>query len=151
MSNRMVFPAGKYWIGDPCYVFPHEGPMETKWYELLDEANFFKEVSYAELDDGKIKVWTASTAYGDGQYTGSNGSVFPVDAGLLGIVPQETVDYLNRADNDSDYLGLFIEFNESFIVESNNGLFHFGHIEIDTGDDSRFDEYEDDEPEDDYE
>jgi len=150
MSNKMVMPAGKWWIGDPCYVFPHKGPMANKWDELLAEVDFFDN-SYGELDNGKIKVWAASTAYGDGRYVGSNGKAFPVDAGLIGIVPQETVDYLGKTDNDLDYLGLFIEFNESFIVESNNGLFHFGHIEIDTGDDSSFDEYEDDEPEDEYE
>lgn len=151
MSNKMVMPAGKWWIGDPCYIFPHKGPMENKWDELLDEVDFFDKFSYGELDNGKIKVWAASTAYGDGRYVGSNGKAFCVDAGLIGIVPQETVDYLGKTDNDLDYLGLFIEFNEPFIVESNNGLFHFGHIEIDTGDDSSFDEYEDDEPEDEYE
>ena len=140
-SFRATLPAGKWWIGDPCYVFPHTGPMENKWDELLNEANFFEEVSYAELDDGKIKVWTASTAYGDGRYTGSDGSVFPVDAGLLGIVPQETVDYLGRTDNNLNRCGLFIEFDESFVAESDGGNFRFGHIRIDTGDYDE--EYED--------
>ena len=144
MSNRMVLPAGKYWIGDPCYVFPNEGPMGGKWDELLDEANFFEDVSYAELDNGEIKVWAASTAYGDGVYGGSNGKLFPVDAGLLGIVPQETVDYLGRTGNDLDHCGLFIEFNESFIVQSRGGNFRFGHIQIDTqgyGDDDEYGYY----------
>ena len=147
MSNRMIFPAGKYWIGDPCYIFPHKGPMENKWDELLAEANYFEDMSYAELDGGKIKVWTASTAYGDGRYIGSNGKAFPVDAGLIGIVPRETVDYLNRADNDLDYCGLFIEFTESFVVESKDGYFRFGHITIDTGgygdnDEDDYEEYD---------
>lgn len=142
MSNKMIMPAGKYWIGDPCYVFPNKGPMENKWDEILAEVNFF-EVSYGELDDGKIKVWAASTAYGDGRYIGSNGKAFPVDAGLIGIVPKETVDYLGRTDNDLDYLGLFIEFTEPFVVRSNNGLFHFGHIEIDTGDYTEDEDYYD--------
>jgi len=134
MSNSMVMPAGKYWIGDPCYIFPHHGPMENKWEELLAEVGFFEE-SYGELDDGKIKVWAASTAYGDGRYIGSNGKAFPVDAGLIGIAPQETVEYLGRTDNDLDYLGLFIEFEEPFVVKSRDGNFTFGHIDIDTGDD----------------
>lgn len=147
MSNQMTMPAGKYWIGDPCYVFPHKGPMKDKWDELLAEVDFF-DVSYGELDDGKIKVWAASTAYGDGRYIGSNGKAFPVDAGLIGIVPLETVQYLNRADNDLDYLGLFIEFDEPFVVRSQDGLFNFGHIEIDTGDEcDDYDDYSDDEDE----
>lgn len=144
MSNNMFLPAGKYWIGDPCYIFPQEGPMANKWDELLAEVDFFDN-SYGELDDGKIKVWAASTAYGDGCYIGSNGKAFPVDAGLIGIAPQETVDYLNSADNNLDYLGLFIEFNKSFIVESKDGLFHFGHIEINTCDED--DDFYDDEDE----
>lgn len=139
MSNTMTMPAGKYWIGDPCYIFPHTGPLENKWDELLAEVDFF-EVSYGELDDGKIKVWAASTAYGDGTYVGSNGKAFPVDAGLIGIAPQETVDYLGRSDNDLDYAGLFIEFKEPFVVKSRNGNFTFGHINIDTGDDYDSDE-----------
>ena len=142
-SFRATLPAGKWWIGDPCYIFPHKGPMGGKWDDLLAEVDFF-DVSYGELDDGKIKVWAASTAYGDGRYVGSNGKAFPVDAGLIGIVPQETVDYLGRTDNDLDYLGLFIEFTEPFLVKSNNGLFHFGHIRIDTGD-YNDEEYEEDE------
>ena len=134
-----TLPAGKYWIGDPCYVFPDEGHMESKWDELLDVVEFFK-TPYGELDNGKIKVWAASTAYGDGCYTANNGKTFRVDAGLLGIVPQETVDYLGRTDSDLDYSGLFIEFTEPFIVQHNAGVFNFGHIEIDTGDDYDADE-----------
>jgi len=145
MSNKMVMPAGKYWIGDPCYVFPNDGPMENKWNEILAEVDFF-DVSYGELDDGKIKVWAASTAYGDGRYIGSNGKAFLVDAGLIGIVPMETVEYLDRTDNDLDYLGLFIEFEEPFVVEARNGNFAFGHIGIDTGDD--YDDYDSDEEDD---
>ena len=141
-------PAGKYWIGDPCYVFPHNGPMENKWDELLNEVDFFDTLSYGELDDGKIKVWAAHTAYGDGRYFGSNGKTFPVDAGLIGIVPLETVKYLDNKESNLDNCGLFIEFTKSFIVESRDGLFHFGNIDIDTKDDEEFDEeyeYDDDE------
>lgn len=144
MSNKMIFPAGKYWIGDPCYVFPNDGPFRNRWDELLDEVEYFETLSYGELDDGKIKVWAAHTAYGDGRFVGSNGAMFPVDAGLIGIVPMDTVEYLNRTDNDLDYCGQFVEFKESFVVESRNGDFIFGHIGIDTGDDGDDGQYDDD-------
>jgi hypothetical protein len=52
----MQFPAGKYWIGDPCYVLG---------------ANGFS--------------WTHSTAYGDGLYKDKLGRVYLVDSGTLGI------------------------------------------------------------------
>lgn len=151
MSERMVFPAGDYWIGDPCYLFPHKGPLASKWDELLDKLNFF-EVSYGELDNGKIKVWGSFTAYGDGLYGESNGGkLFPVDAGLLGIAPQETVDYLSMAKalaqsdlkvedalakirSELEYSGLFVHFPESFVVRANMGNFLFDTIEIITGD-----------------
>lgn len=133
MSNMMAMPAGQYWIGDPGYVFPNHGPMKNKWNDLLVESNFF-ETPYVELDDGKIKVWAAFTVYGDGLYMGSDGKGFPVDAGLIGIVPVETVETLGRIDNDLNYCGLFIEFEEPFQVECRNGQFNFGHYTIDTGD-----------------
>lgn len=129
MSRFMMMPAGKYWIGDPSYVF---SAMNHKWHQLFDETDFFMD-AYGELDDGKIKVWAESTAYGDGFYYGSNGFGFAVDSGLIGIVPQETVEYLNNSDVDSDYSGMFIEFSEPFEVEAHNGKFAFGHIIIDTG------------------
>jgi hypothetical protein len=130
MSDTMM--PGKYWIGDPCYVFPHDGPMGNKWDELLAEVEFF-ETAYGELDEGRIKVWASPTAYGDGSYTSNCGEVFSVDSGLLGIVPQETVDYLGRTDNDLADSGLFIEFKEPFWVGClSRGYFSFGHIHIDT-------------------
>ena len=145
-------PAGKYWIGDPCYVFPHNGPMENKWNELIDEV-IFSENPYCELDGGEIKVWAALTAYGSGVYLGSNDKMFYVDDGLnsaclLGIVPLETVKYFDRTDINLDELGLFIEFKEPFVVKSRGGQFQFGNIVIDTEnyDDSLYDEeYEYDE------
>lgn len=141
MSNEMLMPAGKYWIGDPCYIFPNKGLMEDKWEELLDKVGIFDDIAYGELDNGKIKVWAAPTAYGDGYYVSENGKAFPVDAGLIGIVPLETVKYLDNADSDLDYSGLFVEFTEPFIVEAVDGLFRFGHIVINTCDDN--DEEED--------
>jgi hypothetical protein len=146
MSNKMFMPAGEYWIGDPCYIFPDKGPMEDKWDELLDEVDFSK-TSYGELDDGKIKVWAAPTAHGSGVYLTSNNKMIYVDnglngAGLIGIVPLKTIEYLNRTDIILDKLGLFIEFKWSFEVMSKNGFFRFGNIAIDTEnyDDSLYDE-----------
>ena len=133
-------------MATPCYVFPDEGPMESKWDELLEVVEFF-ETPYGELDDGKIKVWAHSTFFGDGCYIGNNGKTFLVDSGLIGIVPQETVDYLGRKDNDLDYSGLFIEFTEPFIVHYNPvGVFNFGQLQIDTGvdDDDYHNDYHND-------
>lgn len=144
MSDAMVMPAGKYWIGDPCYIFPNDGPMSDKWIELMEKSDFFN-ISYVELDDGKIKVWAAPTVYGDGVYSGIHGSDvidFAVDAGLIGIAPQETVDYLGVQDSNLETMALFVEFNTPFEVKCLDGVFSFGHVYINTNDD---DEYGDDE------
>lgn len=134
MYNMMKMSAGKYWIGDPCYIFPHTGPMKDKWDEILQKSDYFSKY-YGELDNGKIKVWAAPTAFGDGSYFSNTGKEFPVDAGMIGIVPYETVEYFNRNDNDLSLLGLFIEFEEPFIVGLRGGCFTFGNIEIDTAED----------------
>lgn len=143
MTIHTILPAGHYWIGDPCYLFPHEGPMGEKWGELLDNnVETTEEGSPWTLDSGKIRIWTEGTAYGDGLYRDDFGNLFGVDSGLLGIATQETVDYL---DNDKEYVkrcGLFIEFKEPFLVEIDSGRFKFGHIFIDTGDVGDEEEFE---------
>ena len=58
----MQFPAGKYWIGDPCYVAG---------------ANGFS--------------WVHSTFIGDGIYTDNRGRDYLVDSGALGIFPASAV------------------------------------------------------------
>ena len=146
MGFSDTLPPGKWWIGDPCYVFPHDGPMAEKWDELLAKSNFLEGEMPVELDDGKIKVWAASTCYGDGRYPSSIGFDFPVDAGLIGIIPIETVAYLNRTDVDLNQLGYILNFKTPFCIKAEDGMFTFGHITINTcSDDYDEDDYDDDE------
>ena len=132
MSFNDVLPSGKYWIGDPAYVFPNDGPMSNKWDELLEKSNFLEGEMPVELDDGKIKVWAAGTAYGDGRYPSSIGFDFPVDSGTLGIIPIEIVAYLNRTDVDLNQLGYILNFKTPFRISVEDGAFTFGHITINT-------------------
>lgn len=134
MSFKSMLKPGKYWIGDPCYVFPHKGPMKDKWHELLNACNYFEDDMPAVIDNGKITVWAAGTAYGDGCYESNFGDNFPVDAGLIGIIPVETIEYLGRTDNNLDRLGKFVTFDSEFSIQLNAGYFRFGDITIDTGD-----------------
>lgn len=92
-------PAGTYWVGDPCYAFEDH----AVWMALLESADYTgpHRILEAEVEVdgfGKVaergynepvrrEVFAASgTAFGDGQYDGSDGNLYPVDAGLLGIV-----------------------------------------------------------------
>jgi hypothetical protein len=117
------FPAGKYYIGDPCYVFNHEN-----WLSLLEKTGYFEEIREFEYK-GK-KAYADSTAYGDGQYRDNFGDLYGVDAGLIGIMPIEVIDCDLCELSD----GKIVEFTEDFKVSSNNGLFIFGKIIIDTRD-----------------
>lgn len=141
MSFSAELKAGQYWIGDPCYVFPNDGPMKDKWDEILAASDFFEKEMPAEIDNGKIQVWASFTAYGDGCYLSNMGDEFPVDAGLIGIVPLETIEYLGRADNNLNKLGLFVTFHEDFTIHAEAGRFRFCDIIIDTNDDDFEDEY----------
>lgn len=129
MKTKFTLPAGTYYIGDPCYVFPNKGPDSEKWDELLEQCDYFTNTCYGEIPN--IKVWTKHTPFGDGSY-GSNyeNKQFFVDSGLIGIVPIETVNYL-EVDTDLEVGGLFHTFEEQFVVDfSNPEVFQFGDILI---------------------
>lgn len=139
-----MLPAGKYFIGDPCYVIRDED-----WSDILDETRFFglyatekamMEDDYSAKDEQNgifkykgHKLAASSTAYGDGEYHSNVGTKFSVDAGLLAAVPMALVDMTAYGDT-LEKLGAFVEMEEDFDVDYNDGVITFGHIEIYTGD-----------------
>lgn len=135
MSNAtFVLPAGNYWIGDPCYPFPNDGPKSDEWDKVLAATDFFQN-PHCDLDE--IQVWAGNTVYGDGTYAGSDGNIYPVDSGLIGIMPESTVDYLG---NDKAWLancGTFGTFAKPFDVVFDGVLLQFGDVTINTEDDPR--------------
>jgi hypothetical protein len=79
-ATEHTFPAGKYYIGDLCYV--------------LDDEHY--DAAVCDGDDGfqtngTHTIGYFSTAYGDGCYRGTNGKNYGVDAGIIGIVPAEII------------------------------------------------------------
>ena len=74
--------AGEYWVGDPCYVLPDE-----VYFGIWDKQYKFND---GTIDCGNgLSFQVHGTAWGDGEYKGSNGFVYGVDAGVLAIVPME--------------------------------------------------------------
>jgi hypothetical protein len=122
-----TFPAGKYYIGDPCYVV-----RDGSWGKLIDETGCFGlDLDGKNWDDGKFTYrgkfcFAAGTAYGDGCYTDHRGGEYPVDAGLIGILPVEVCVKKNLKD------GRVVDFTSDFEVYEFDGVFHFGHVKIDT-------------------
>jgi len=78
-------PAGRYWVGDPCYCF------DSSWHKILDSSKYLKEPYYRE--DGVAVVCALNTAHGDGMYLDRQGRSYPVDAGLIGLVLCGEEDY----------------------------------------------------------
>ena len=78
-ATERTFPAGKYYIGDPCFV--------------LDDEHFDFTVCDGDgfVTNGTHVLGYFSTAYGDGCYRGTNGQSYGVDAGIIGIVPAELI------------------------------------------------------------
>lgn len=137
--NKIKMSAGKYFLGDCCYAVPND-----LWGELLNSCDYFEEPI------GTVRGYSIlglSTAYGDGYYPGSDGKSYGVDAGLIGLVPEEFIEkYPKRHRDHLESLGSFVEFSEDFECWNDNGTLHFGHIFIETGDENTLEEkVEDDE------
>ena len=150
-----TLPAGRYYVGDPCYLFG-EGRLFTNddWSELCDATDSFESSSdgiftWRGIDE--CLFFASSTQYGDGKYTGidlsKNGRDFSysVDAGLIGCwpLPKGTSASVIRAIK-KEGLGLIKEFPDDFVCRTLNkeGDIIIGSITIETGDNAEED-YED--------
>jgi hypothetical protein len=125
-------PAGKYYIGDLCYVMD-----DVEWDEFCSITIDGQRVLDGEfqLKDGR-RFATYGTAYGDGVYYDQYGHSYSVDAGLIGCILVEDIraeKYENLLD-----LGSIMEFDKSFATsggrndEGWEGLIQFGHVLIET-------------------
>jgi hypothetical protein len=128
----MSMPAGKYYIGDLCYVM-----TDDEWLEFCDITIDGMKVKDGEfqLKDGR-RFATYGTAYGDGVYHDQYGHSYSVDAGLIGCIKIEDIR-ANNYDNLLD-LGSIMEFDNSFATSGGRGetdwegTIQFGHVLIET-------------------
>lgn len=120
-----MMPAGKYYVGDLCYV------MHPEWNEFCDIT--IKDHTCLEgefnLKDGR-RFATYSTAYGDGTYYSNLGSSHSVDAGLIGCILVN--DIRDESATNLSRLGAIVDFPEPFETFSEDGVITFGHVVIDT-------------------
>lgn len=116
----MTMPAGKYWIGDLCYV------LKDQWDEVCSltiNGNDCLEGEFT-LADG-TRFATLGTAHGDGEYLDATGHHYPVDSGTIGCVLAELVD-------DKMSGGHVLEIPYEFEPRSSGGFLRFGWVVIDT-------------------
>ena len=122
-SVDVVVPAGQYVLGDPCYAVPNDD-----WDELLASCDYFRN-PIGLVRDGlqTFYVLGFSTRWGDGEYLGSNGMSYPVDAGLIGLVPVEMVN-----DLESHYQNIVTFTKDTVCSYNGSGRLVFGGISIET-------------------
>jgi hypothetical protein len=118
---EVVVPSGTYAIGDPCYAVPNDD-----WADLLESCDYFQN-PIGIVKDGlqKFSVLGFGTKWGDGCYRGTDGKDYPVDAGLIGLVPVEMIK--DFADCE-----LITFEKDTLCVNDGSGKLRFGHITIDT-------------------
>ena len=127
-----MMPAGKYYVGDLCYVM-----SDDEWEEFCSITINGNKVIDGEfqMKDGRLFA-TYGTAYGDGVYNDQYGNSYSVDAGLIGCIGVKDIraeKYENLLD-----LGSIMEFDKSFATsggrgdEGWEGLIQIGHVMIET-------------------
>ena len=125
-------PAGTYYIGDLCYAL-YENIYDNVFGGCSYRPGFYSKGSSFFMVDG--------TAYGDGDYEGSDGHHYLVDAGIIGICSADLID----PDNTSVRGGKIHTFTEPVEIRFKGGAFYFTsgytHLTIDT---AGYEEDEDD-------
>jgi hypothetical protein len=132
----MTMPAGKYYVGDLCYVM----------HECWDEACglFFKGRTDGGCNEGEFNLKDGrrfvsyNTKWGDGGYYDESGNEYGVDAGLIGCIRLDDIDFTN--DQNQINGGNVIEFRTDFdhgggrssMGRDWDGVIRIGHISINT-------------------
>ena len=124
----MTMPAGKYYVGDLCYVMDN-----NEWHQVCARTIQGNKIVNGEFElPDRRRFAIYSTAYGDGEYYDQYGHTYSVDAGSIGCVLMSDIR-ANKYDNLLD-LGAILEFTEPFETGSQGGQLEFGHVLIDTDD-----------------
>jgi hypothetical protein len=143
-----MMPAGKYYIGDLCYVMD-----DAEWLEVCDLTIRGSRVIDGEfqLKDGR-RFAMYGTAYGDGTYHDHYGFSYSVDSGSIGCIRMEDIKASNTYSlGDTQAIldfGAIQDFDTDFVTGGGiqgtmgwEGLIQFGHIVIET-DPTEEEEYE---------
>ena len=131
----MTMPAGRYYIGDLCYVMHPEWDEVCALFFPTNQSGHGVEGEFT-LKDGR-RYASFGTAFGDGEYYNNMGTSHCVDSGSIGCIRIE--DICDDEYNNLETLGAIVEFDQSFEVEKvGRGLLKFGHVEIET--DPQYDE-----------
>lgn len=130
----MTVPAGKYFVGDPCYAVKDN----DAWQDFVER--MFKDSPAGETVSGVMMngypVVGVGTMYGDGEYFDVNHNrSFPVDAGLIGVVDMRVAAQNGVTESDLKDMGHVINFDEEVrLARTDDGDILIHNITIPTGD-----------------
>jgi len=141
MDEDLVLAAGKYWVGDPCYVFPNDNWSDFCNVMMGGHGNVY-------VENG-IKFFVAGTAHGDGEYelrlNGDTIGQCPVDAGMLSVVPAALLKRWKSEKNRTvlkDFGGVWIELTALAGISQSGGDISFGNYTLNTSGNDEEDEDE---------
>jgi hypothetical protein len=128
-----MMQAGKYYIGDLCYVLD-----DDEWDEvcsIIIKGNNFFDGEFVLEDGREFAIY--STAYGDGEYNDYYGNSYSVDSGSIGCIRIEDIKNVKNKI-DIELLGAIVNFDTQFVTGGGRGtkgwegIIQFGHVVIET-------------------
>lgn len=137
--------AGKYYIGDLCYV------MHDAWDEVCALTFQKPEGVYGEftLKDGR-QIAIYSTAYGDGAYPTSTNALLSVDSGTIGCILMSDIRDDTYTHDEILMMAEVITFETDFDTSCFGANINFGHVTVETGYNEEEEDYYEDEDEEEY-
>jgi hypothetical protein len=128
-NERVTLPAGKYYVGDLCYV------LHDIWKEYceLREDNIRNPGEHLVVQGREIVNF--NTAYGDGSYQDHAGDFeFWVDSGTIGVIRYSDIIDEERKNIDHDGMQV-LDFPKPFDVYIDEyHTIHIGNLAIPTDD-----------------
>jgi len=103
-----------FYIGDICYVLGND-----VYSDFWGDQKHFADGAF-EVPGKGYAFAVGSTAYGDGVYSDKEGRQYPVDAGVIGVVPLELVE-----KEDGLKLGTVIRMPGIAALDCEEGVFDF--------------------------
>jgi hypothetical protein len=121
---NVTVPAGRYFLGDPCYAVPDES-----WDALLGTCGGFLDAPVGMT--GLHQVLGFLTRWGDGRYRDHEGHAYLVDSGVIGLTPEAV--YSRRPDAATlENAGRITEFGQAVTATAIGGQLQFGWLRIET-------------------
>ena len=141
-----MLPAGKYYVGDLCYV------MNPEWREVCDltfSSNAISEGEFTLADGRRFALY--NTLWGDGSYRSNIDTYHCVDAGCIGVIRLEDIQDPRATEEEMLRLGAIVDFAEDFDHSGGrttddkwDGTIRFGNVQIYTGFDDESEELDED-------